>query len=167
MKLVVDVQYTDNSALCAGILFKHWNSSEISQKYLTHTENIQAYEPGKFYKRELPCILNLLEAHSITPELIIIDGYVFLGGHSKAGLGKYLYDHLNGNIPIIGVAKKAFNEITPDYKIRRGTSTKPLYITAIDIPLGEAKEKIATMHGQHRIPTLLRQVDQLCRGIAF
>ncbi|MCK5810073.1 MAG: hypothetical protein KAH00_03245 [Cocleimonas sp.] len=165
MKLVVDVQYTDSSALCAGILFNHWDTPAISQKLFTHTENIQAYESGSFYKRELPCIMNLIEEHNIAPELIIIDGYVFLDGKSKAGLGKYLYDRLNGDTPIIGVAKKAFNDIAPDYEILRGTSTKPLYITAIDMPLQEAKERIATMHGKHRIPTLLRQVDQLCRGI--
>lgn len=167
MKLVVDVQYTNTTALCAGILFDHWNTSEISQKLLTYTQNIQAYESGSFYKRELPCIINLIKEHNLAPELIIIDGYVFLDGESEAGLGKYLYDHLKGNIPIIGVAKKAFNEIAPDYEILRGTSTKSLYITAIDIPLAEAKEKIATMQGEHRIPTLLRQVDQLCRGIKF
>ncbi|HFC93708.1 MAG TPA: endonuclease V [Leucothrix mucor] len=167
MKLVVDVHYTNTTALCAGILFNHWNTSDISQKLLTHTENIQAYESGSFYKRELPCIMNLIKQHNITPELIIIDGYVFLDGESEAGLGKYLYDSLKGNTPIIGVAKKAFNQIAPDYEILRGISTKPLYITAIDIPLAEAKEKIATMHGEHRIPTLLRQVDQLCRGIEF
>jgi deoxyribonuclease V len=98
---------------------------------------------------------------------MIIDGYVFLDGQSTAGLGKYLYDSLGGKVPIIGVAKKAFNNISADYALLRGKSQKPLYITAVDIPIAEAKAKIASMQGVHRIPTLLRQVDQLCRGIAF
>jgi deoxyribonuclease V len=167
MKLVVDVHYLNNRALCAGILFDQWDDSVILQKILTYTDNVPAYESGKFYKRELPCIINLLEEHSIMPELIIIDGYVFLDGQFKAGLGKYLYDHLQGEVAIVGVAKKAFNTISSDYQIQRGNSIKPLYITAVDMPLERAKNAIATMHGEHRIPTLLRQVDQLCRGIPF
>jgi deoxyribonuclease V len=82
MKLVVDVQYTDNNALCAGVVFDEWKTSEISQKLILHTSNIEKYEAGKFYKRELPCILNLIQEHQIEPEMIIIDGYVFLDGIS-------------------------------------------------------------------------------------
>lgn len=167
MKLVVDVHYTDNNALCAGLLFEQWDSPIIAQKLLTYTDHVAAYEPGKFYKRELPCIINLLQEHKIIPELIIIDGYVFLDGDSKAGLGKYLYNYLKGETVIIGVAKKAFNTISSDYEIQRGNSTKPLYITAVDLRLERAKEAIVMMHGAYRIPTLLRQVDQLCRGIPF
>ena len=106
MKLVVDVQYSENSALTGGILFNTWNSSVISQKLLSQENSIQEYEPGKFYKRELPCIINLLKKHNLNPEIIIIDGYVFLDGAKDAGLGKYLYNALNNNIPIINTFAK-------------------------------------------------------------
>ena len=49
--------------------------------------------------------------------------------------------------------------------IYRGDSAKPLFVTAVGMTLEEAKAHIASMHGEHRIPTLLRRVDQLCRGI--
>ena len=167
MILVVDVQYTGNSALTGGILFESWQSADISQKLLSEDHGIEDYEPGKFYKRELPCILNLLEKHQLSPELIIIDGYVFLDGKKEAGLGKYLYDALDGSIPIIGVAKKPFKDISDEYQVYRGKSEKPLYVTCVGIPISEAKERIKSMHGKHRIPTLLKNADQLCRGIDF
>jgi deoxyribonuclease V len=167
MKLVVDVQYTGDNALAAGILFDEWDTSEISQKLISHTSNVEKYEPGKFYKRELPCLLKLIKEHQINPDIIIIDGYVFLDGVSQAGLGKYLYDSLHTRIPIIGVAKKAFKNISPIHEIYRGKSKKPLFITSVDISLTEAKEKIQVMHGKNRIPTLLKRADQLCREIDF
>jgi len=167
MKLVVDVQYSENSALTGGILFDAWSSSIASQRLLSQECNIQEYEPGKFYKRELPCIIGLLKKHNVSPEIIIIDGYVFLDGEIEAGLGKYLYDALNNDTPIIGVAKKPFKDISSKYQIYRGKSEKPLYVTAVGIDTEKAKEKIQSMHGKNRIPTLLKNADQLCREIPF
>ena len=46
-------------------------------------------EPGQFYKRELPCILELLKQVNPLPNYIVIDGYVYLGGDEKPGLGKH------------------------------------------------------------------------------
>ena len=167
MKLVIDVQYTENSALTGGVLFESWDSANISQTLLSHDNNIQAYEPGKFYKRELPCILNLIKTHTLNPDIIIIDGYVFLDGKTEAGLGKYLYDALNNGTPIIGVAKKPFKNISCKYQIYRGKSAKPLYITSVGIDTEKAKARILSMHGKNRIPTLLKNADQLCREISF
>jgi deoxyribonuclease V len=99
--------------------------------------------------------------------LSTIDGYVFLDGISQAGLGKYLYDSLHQSIPIIGVAKKPFKNIPHTHEVHRGKSKKPLFITAVDLCLEDAKEKIHSMHGKYRIPTLLKRADQLCREISF
>jgi deoxyribonuclease V len=94
---------------------------------------------------------------------VIIDGYVYLDGHSRPGLGKYLHDALCGKVKIIGVAKNPFKGITGEYELYRGLSTKPLHITCAGMTLAEAKSRIAAMHGSYRIPTLLKTVDQLCR----
>jgi len=45
----------------------------------THTtvvEKVEGYKSGEFYKRELPCIKALLEEHNLTPDCIIVDGFV-------------------------------------------------------------------------------------------
>jgi len=37
-------------------------------------------------------------------------------------------------------------------------------ITSVGIELEDAKEAILEMHGKYRFPTLLKEVDSLCRG---
>ena len=49
-------------------------------------------------------------------------------------------------------------------EVLRGESKKPLYITAKGIDLHKAAEFIQKMHGDFRIPTLLKLVDSLGRS---
>lgn len=46
----------------------------------------------------------LLSKHNLKPDCIIVDGFVHLED-DKPGLGKHLYDALNGKVRVIGVAK--------------------------------------------------------------
>ena len=124
---------------------------------------IGPYVPGKFYRRELPCILGLLKEHTIEPDTIIVDGYVYLDGSSKPGLGKHLYDELRGRVAIVGVAKAPIRGISSDFAVWRGKSSRPLYVTAVGIDTSEAKVKVAAMSGRFRVPELLRRVDQASR----
>ncbi|HEX8610569.1 MAG TPA: endonuclease V [Telluria sp.] len=165
--MAVDVQYDEDCGYAAGVLFGHWDGlsplSSVSKKQL----GVGEYVPGEFYKRELPCILALLSELDELPEYIVIDGFVFLDGHSHAGLGKHLYDALGGKAKVIGVAKTAYAGIGDDYKLLRGDSIKPLFITCIGLELPEAKQHIAAMHGPHRMPVLLKTVDRICREQAL
>lgn len=45
----------------------------------------------------------------------------------------------------------------------RGASTNPLHVTAADLDPAAAAAHILSMHGPHRLPTLLTRVDRLCR----
>ncbi|MCK5903018.1 MAG: hypothetical protein KAG28_07700 [Cocleimonas sp.] len=165
MMLAVDVQYHDNNtAVVAGIGFETWDAAIPTQIYTTAIDHVAAYCSGQFYKRELPCLLALLKAHDLSPKTLIIDGYVYLDGRSKAGLGKYLYDALQGQSQVIGVAKKAFANIDNQYQLFRGNSKKPLYISCVGESLDHAKQLIHDMHGDYRIPSLLKKADQVCRG---
>lgn len=163
MILATDVQYDKNNGIVAGVTFKGWTDSNPCNIYLSKIENVGDYIPGQFYKRELPCVLKLLSEHGLEPEYILIDGYVYLDGCSKPGLGKHLYDALRGNVKIIGIAKSPFAGITGKYAILRGSSKKPLYITSVNEALPAAKSHIMSMHGVNRIPAMLKRVDQLCR----
>ncbi|MEP2651157.1 MAG: endonuclease V [Paraglaciecola sp.] len=162
MILAVDVQYSGSLAFVAGILFEDWNSQSSEAEYVSTLSDIKEYEAGNFYMRELPCILKLLEEHKLKPSIIAVDGYVFLDGVKKPGLGKHLYDSLNYQIEVIGVAKKAFSGISREYEIYRGKSKKPLYITTTG-KLDSAKAFISGMYGENRFPFLLKRADQLCR----
>ncbi|GAB2190084.1 endonuclease V [Sessilibacter sp. MAH1] len=163
--LAVDVQYDDNSAFVAGVLFDEWNSEEPKAEYISFLRKIEEYIPGDFYKRELPCILRLLDEHRIAPSCIVVDGYVYLDGKQIPGLGKRLFDALDKRIEVVGVAKKGFKGIASECEILRGKSEKPLYVTSTsDIEV--AKYRIMNMFGGNRIPFLLKRADQLCREAA-
>lgn len=163
MKLAVDVHYVGFFATVAGISFVDWTDSQPLCAYTCSLADVLEYQSGQFFKRELPCILKLLSLHQLQPEIIVIDGYVFLDGDSQPGLGKHLYDSLGGEAAVIGVAKNPYRGIDQKTKLFRGASKKPLYVTTIGIELTKALQYVLSMHGNTRIPTLLKRVDQLSR----
>ncbi len=163
MILAIDVDYRNTNAHIAGVAFSSWKDEKPSAIYSSSLSNIEAYEPGRFFKRELPCILKLLEEHKLNPEYIVIDGFVYLDGDKEPGLGKHLYDALGGKTMIIGVAKRPFKNTSETCEIFRGESHKALYVTAEGITRDAAKLLIVSMHGKYRIPELLKKADQLCR----
>jgi len=96
-----------------------------------------------------------------TVSCIVIDGFVILDDSGKYGLGGHLYERLDRTIPVIGVAKTNFHEnvqhVIPVY---RGESKNPLYITAIGTDLQQAANDVQGMHGDYRIPTVLKELDR-------
>ena len=62
MYFAVDVQYHENqSATAAGILFREWETDQIAETLVKQIPEVAEYEPGSFYKRELPCVMALLK----------------------------------------------------------------------------------------------------------
>jgi deoxyribonuclease V len=155
-----DVQYLEEGCAAAAVMFSEYSDAAPTAEYTHFLSEAANYIPGEFYRRELPCILSLLEQISDVPDEMIIDGYVMLG--NKPGLGKHLFKAFDGKIPVIGVAKSKFKGASGT-EIYRGGSTHPLYITSAGVDLQKASEKIRRMHGAHRIPTLLKRVDHLAR----
>ena len=67
MKVYIDVYYyTDKDTdkeyarTVAGI-FETYDDITFKDIVITRTDNIALYEPGNFYKRELPCIVDVLK----------------------------------------------------------------------------------------------------------
>lgn len=164
MILAVDVQYRTDYASVGGVAFVDWSSPNESAVYKSKFTGVKEYIPGEFFRRELPCILMLLQEHSLRPHTIVIDGFVYLDGISAPGLGKYLFDALGGQTPVVGVAKSRFAGAPDEIKVYRGGSKIPLYVTSAGIPLSNAKAHIQAMHGPHRVPLLLKKADQLSRS---
>ncbi len=164
MILCVDVDYRDgNSAAAAGVAFVNWLDKRPAAEYTAHIDKVEEYVPGAFYKRELPCILSVLDKVDQKIDTIIIDGYVWLGNDRAPGLGEHLSRALNHGVPIIGVSKSKFRNAPEITEIRRGASNRPLYITARGMDLEDAKMRILNMHGEHRLPALIKLADRLCR----
>lgn len=165
MILATDVQYAERGAKAAGLVFACWESDEIIQEIIRDIDSVAPYTPGEFYKRELPCLLELLKGLGKPVDAILVDGYVTLGKEANPGLGMHLYEAINGSTPVIGVAKKEFIGTPEECRIFRGSGSNPLYVSAIGVPLEQAKSAITRMHGEFRIPTVLKMVDRVCRGI--
>jgi deoxyribonuclease V len=159
----VDVAYHDDEANAACVLFRQWSDEEGEREIVARISKVEEYLPGRFYRRELPCLLAVLGMVREPPETVIVDGYVWLGENAP-GLGALLYEALGGKAAVIGVAKSPFAGALHAVSVVRGGSRRPLYVTAAGMEVEGAARHIREMHGAHRIPTLLKRVDRLSRG---
>ena len=163
MKTCIDVDYQGPCALAACVVFDGWCDATPQAKHKKTITDVAPYVPGQFYLRELPCLLAVLGELAAPPELVIVDGYVWLDNDHHPGLGAYLYDALQQQVVVVGVAKTRFARSNVAIEVLRGDSRKPLYVTAAGMDPETAAEHIAAMHGPFRIPTLLKLVDQLSK----
>ncbi len=162
MLACVDVDYRGEGAVAACVLFRSWSDADSAGAHVQFIAHVEAYEPGQFYRRELPCLLSVLDTVAEPLETIVVDGYVWLADEMRPGLGAHLYEALGRKVPIIGVAKTRFAGALAEV-VQRGGSRQSLYVSAAGLDRATAARHIQIMHGPYRIPSLLRKVDQLCR----
>lgn len=163
MKVCIDVDYRCDGACVGAVLFHDWADSLAIDERTLRIAKIAPYVSGEFYRRELPCILAILK--TIPPvETVVIDGYVWLDGERKPGLGAHLYEALGRCVEVVGIAKTAFRGAWDIRDVIRGESRKPLYVSAAGISADIAAERVRLMDGPYRIPSLVTRVDRLCRG---
>ncbi len=165
----LDVDYREDRApphaMAACVVFDGWTSADVIAEYVQPISTIAPYVPGQLYLRELPCLLAVLQCVTVDLQAIIVDGYAFLDDAGRPGLGAHLHQALDGRTPVVGVAKNFFRD-NAAARVLRGRSTRPLYVSAVGMDPAIAAEGIRRMHGDHRLPTLLKRVDRLCRDAA-
>jgi deoxyribonuclease V len=160
----VDVDYRqDGSAFAACLLFDTWSADRPHDSRIVRIDSVGVYAPGEFFRRELPCVLRVLAEVGVELDAVLVDGYVTLDPEGRPGLGARLYEALQRATPVIGVAKTRYAKATTAIPLLRGKSRVPLWITSAGIVAEQAALIVLSMHGPHRIPTLLRQVDRLAR----
>ncbi len=137
-------------------------SERIMSEYCRLVTPINEYVPGQFYKRELPCILSVHEKVKEDISVAIVDGFVALG-EGKKGLGAHLFEALGGKTAVIGVAKTFFKGCIEYATVYRGGSRRPLYVSSIGVDLDYSANLVQSLGGSHRIPAVLKRVDQLSR----
>jgi deoxyribonuclease V len=168
----LDVHYVEGAAIAGCILFEAWTDAHPKDQLVASLGAVSPYRSGQFYLRELPALMAVLERVDVVLETVIVDAYVWLGAE-RPGLGAHLHTALGGRIPVVGVAKTAWSPEVVAHQnpsnerrvvpVRRQGSTKPLYVTSVGRDVGLAAALVAQMHGEHRIPTLLKAVDRLAR----
>src|SRR5262245_20276219 len=161
--VITDVAYRgegrDGVACAAAVVTDRWDAQFPLETHTALRTPIEDYVPGAFWQRELPCLLAVLDG--LAPTLVVVDGYVWLDDSGRRGLGAHLHDAIG--LPVVGVAKTAFQGSGHAAAVLRGGSARPLYVTAIGVDPLVAAERVAGMYGPYRIPTLLGVVDRLSR----
>jgi deoxyribonuclease V len=94
--------------------------------------------------------------------LLVVDGYADLDPSGRPGLGAHA--HAEFGIPVIGVAKSRFRTATHAVPVVRGSSVRPLFVTAAGMPRAEAADLVRRMTGRYRLPDALRRADTLARA---
>jgi deoxyribonuclease V len=158
----VDVYYpSSGGARAALVVATDERFADIALERVVWLDEAAPYRPGHFFERELPAIQAVLAAGP-SLELLVVDGYVDLEPGGRPGLGAYV--HRATGVPVIGVAKTAFQPATHAVTVRRGGALRPLFVTAAGLPSAAAAEFVAAMAGRYRLPDALRRVDALSRG---
>jgi deoxyribonuclease V len=57
---LVDVHYDGSSARAACVLAESWEADSTLEEHVLRIGHVAPYEPGRFYRRELPCVLGVL-----------------------------------------------------------------------------------------------------------
>lgn len=164
MIAILDAAYADTSSAAACVLSNDGSDPVASSELIHRAGPPAAYQPGEFFRRERPLLLALINSLPTKPDMLVIDGYVWLDGQGRPGLGAHLHEAFGRALPVIGVGKTRFADADQwAAPILRGASTSPLYITAAGLPLEAAVQAIQLMHGPSRIPTLIARADRLAR----
>jgi len=163
----VDVAYRERKAARAAcVVIDAWESSAPLTWYAKAIDVIpHAYEPGFFYRRELPYLMTVLRLLPALPAVIVVDGYVWLPD-GRPGLGVYLYEALVRCAAVVGIAKRPFEGVGASdcvLPVLRGASRQPLFVTAQGMANAVAAMAVRTMAGKHRIPDMVRMADRLSR----
>ena len=82
----VDVDYKGAGARASCVLTESWEAESPTSTYIRDIEAVEPYEPGNFYRRELPCIVSVLRMLPLLPEIVVVDGYVWLSSADRSGL---------------------------------------------------------------------------------
>jgi deoxyribonuclease V len=164
--LAVDVAYSGSSGVAAGVLLRDWSDVAPSREIVVRIPHVEDYVPGEFFRRELPCIEAVLQEIGEPLECVVVDGYVTLGDPPHDGLGAVLWNRLGQHVPVIGVAKSKYLGVPQEAFLLRGGSNRPLFVTAAGMTTGEAKRRVFSMAGAHRLPDMLKYVDGVTRRAA-
>ena len=159
--VAADVHYlASGGARAAAVVAADAAFSRLVADRIQLVPEVEPYRPGQFYLRELPALRAVLNDLA-GMVMLIIDGYADLDPDARPGLGARAREEFG--VPVIGVAKSPFRTATHAIPVLRGTSARPLYVTAAGMPRADAADLVRHMAGRHRLPDALRRADTLAR----
>jgi deoxyribonuclease V len=156
-----DVHYlSTGGARAAAVLAADAAFAHVLAEHTAVLSGVPPYRPGEFYLREFPPLRAVLDDLSMLG-LLVVDGYADLDPSGRPGLGAHA--HGGFGIPVIEVAKSRFRTATHAVPVVRGSSLRPLFVTAAGMPCADAADLVRRMAGRYRLPDALRRADTLAR----
>jgi deoxyribonuclease V len=141
--------------LAADAAFAH-----VLAERTTVIPRVPPCRPGEFHLRELPPMRAVPDDLSGLG-LLVAGGYADLDPARRPGLGARA--HTEFSIPVTGVAKSRFRTASHAVPVVRGSSARPLFVTAAGMPAADAADLVRPMAGRCRLPGALRRADTLAR----
>ncbi|MFC4009446.1 endonuclease V [Nonomuraea purpurea] len=176
----LDVHYHGDDRLTAAVVVLDAVSLEPVARAVVHGRVAFPYVPGLFAFRELPALVEALEELSVTPDLLVCDGY---GLAHPRGFGLACHLGVLTGLPALGVGKTPFvgshetpapergawtpivhDGVTVGRALRTQDGVKPVYVSqGHRISLDTATEQVLRLATRYRLPEPIRQADHLAR----
>lgn len=178
----VDVAYDDERDLvAAAAVVLDAATLEVLQERTAVGRVSFPYVPGLLAFRELPTVLAALDALTVTPDLVVCDGY---GLAHPRGFGLACHLGVVTGLASIGVAKNPFTFTYEGPGARRGDAApllaadggvvgralrtqdgiKPVYVSVGHrVSLDNACAHTLALSARYRLPETTRRADSLCR----
>ncbi|MEU6998346.1 endonuclease V [Nonomuraea sp. NPDC046570] len=177
----LDVHYRGEDELTAAVVVLRSGTLEVVEQVSVRGRTTFPYIPGLFAFREAPALVEALERLSVTPDLLVCDGY---GLAHPRGFGLACHLGVLTGLPALGVGKTAFvgdfdepgrsrgswSPITLDGAVvgralRTQDGVKPVFVSqGHRIALDTACDQVLELAPRFRQPEPIRRADRLARG---
>ncbi|MEU0565686.1 endonuclease V [Nonomuraea sp. NPDC005983] len=176
----LDVHYHGDDELSAAVVVLDGGTLDVVEQVVVHGRAAFPYVPGLFAFRELPALVEALERLTVTPGLLVCDGY---GLAHPRGFGLACHLGVLTGLPSLGVGKTAFvgtheepspergawspivlDGVTVGRALRTRRGVKPVYVSqGHRIALDTACDQVLRLAPSVRLPEPIRRADHLAR----
>ncbi|WP_327580614.1 endonuclease V [Nonomuraea sp. NBC_00507] len=177
----LDVHYHGpGDGLTAAVVVMDAAVLAVVEQVVVHGTAAFPYVPGLFAFRELPALVEALEQLTVTPDLLVCDGY---GLAHPRGFGLACHIGVLTGLPALGVGKTPFvgtheppgpqrgawtpivhEGATVGRALRTQRGVKPVYVSqGHRIALDTATDQVLRLAPRYRLPEPIRRADHLAR----
>ncbi|MGH3404904.1 MAG: hypothetical protein ACRDRJ_20710 [Streptosporangiaceae bacterium] len=156
----VDVHYlSTGGARAAAVLAADAAFAHVLAERTAVAARVPPYRPGEFYLRELPCAARGPgRSERAGPASC---RRLRRPGPPAAGPAWARMPTAEFGIPVIGLAKSRFRTTIRAVPVQRGSSLRPLFVTASGMPAADAADLVRRMAGRYRLPDALRRANHV------
>ncbi|SEU06109.1 deoxyribonuclease V [Nonomuraea wenchangensis] len=176
----LDVHYYGDGELTAAVVVMDAGTLAVAEQVVVRGKAAFPYVPGLFAFRELPALVEALERLTVTPDLLVCDGY---GLAHPRGFGLACHLGVLTGLPALGVGKTPFvgtheppgpergdwTPITYDGAVvgralRTRPGVKPVYVSqGHRVSLDTVTDQVLRLTPRYRLPEPIRRADHLAR----